>query len=255
MNGMDAHDAVFRALADPHRRTLLDALFGQDGQTLGELCAHLDMTRFGVMKHLGILEEAGLLVTRKHGREKLHYLNPVPIQEVYDRWVSKYAQPWTHTLVSLKHALETPTMADKHVHVYEVFIRATPQQVWNALTDGSLTERYYFGTRISPSLAAGQPYTYNYANGDMMISGEVLEIDPPRRLVTTFTPHFAGENPPTSQVTFEIEPKGPTCKLTLTHDMLETGLPVPSGIISGWAEILSGLKSLVETGEALVVEG
>ena len=99
-------DAVFRALADPTRRSLLDELFKQDGQTLRALEEGLPMTRFGVMKHLRVLEEAGLVVTRKRGREKLHFLNPVPIRLVHDRWVSKYAEPWAATLSELKTRLE-----------------------------------------------------------------------------------------------------------------------------------------------------
>ncbi len=99
-------DEVFKALADPTRRDLLDALFAEDGQTLTALEERVPMTRFGVMKHLRILEEAGLIVTRKRGREKLHYLNPVPIRLIHDRWVSKYAAPWASALVELKSHLE-----------------------------------------------------------------------------------------------------------------------------------------------------
>jgi DNA-binding transcriptional ArsR family regulator len=100
-------DAVFRALADPSRRVLLDQLFDEDGQTLVGLSAAVPaLTRFGVMKHLAVLEDAGLVTTRKVGREKHHYLNPVPIQLVHDRWISKYAQPWVRGLVDLKHDLE-----------------------------------------------------------------------------------------------------------------------------------------------------
>ena len=93
---------IFKALADPSRRTLLDLLYRSDGQSLSELCVPLEMTRFGVMKHLHILEEAGLITTRKVGREKSHYLNSVPIRQIYDRWVSKYAEPWAMELSSLK---------------------------------------------------------------------------------------------------------------------------------------------------------
>ncbi len=103
----DDMDAVFRALADPTRRRLLDALFVSDGQNTGELCARVpEMTRFGVMKHVGVLEEAGLLSTRRVGRTKLHYLNPVPIGMVADRWVSKYAEPFTRAMVGLRTGLE-----------------------------------------------------------------------------------------------------------------------------------------------------
>jgi DNA-binding transcriptional ArsR family regulator len=99
-------DEVFKALADPTRRRLLDELFTEDGQTLTALESRIEMSRFGVMKHLKVLEEAGLVVTRRRGREKLHFLNPVPIRLIHDRWVSKYAEPWASSLVQLKHDLE-----------------------------------------------------------------------------------------------------------------------------------------------------
>ena len=97
---------MFKALADPTRRDLLDALHAQDGQTLTALEGRVPMTRFGVMKHLKVLEEAGLVVSRKRGREKLHFLNPVPIRLIHDRWVSKYAEPWAAALTELKSELE-----------------------------------------------------------------------------------------------------------------------------------------------------
>jgi len=100
-------DDVFRALADPHRRALLDALFTRDGQPLVDLCTMLpELSRFGVMKHLSILEQAGLVATRRDGRRKLHYLNPVPIRLVHDRWISKFAEPWVQGLVELQRDLE-----------------------------------------------------------------------------------------------------------------------------------------------------
>ena len=99
-------DEVFKALADPTRRELLDELFSQDGQSLQALEERFEMSRFGVMKHLKVLEEAGLVTTRKQGREKLHFLNPVPIRLIQERWVSKYAEPWAATLTGLKERLE-----------------------------------------------------------------------------------------------------------------------------------------------------
>src|SRR5215211_2496486 len=99
-------DEVFKALADPPRRSLLDRLFEEDGQTLSALEERVPMTRFGVMKHLRVLEGSGLITTRRNGREKLHFLNPVPIRLIHDRWVSKYAEPWTSGLSGLKHELE-----------------------------------------------------------------------------------------------------------------------------------------------------
>lgn len=100
-------DEVFKALADESRRALLDALRARDGQTLGELCAVLpDMTRFGVMKHLHVLEEAHLVVTERSGRTKLHYLNPVPIREIHDRWISRYAEPFVTGMLALREQVE-----------------------------------------------------------------------------------------------------------------------------------------------------
>ncbi|MCA1688937.1 MAG: metalloregulator ArsR/SmtB family transcription factor, partial [Actinobacteria bacterium] len=121
-------DDVFRALADPTRRSLLDELFKEDGQSLSALEQRLPMTRFGVMKHLRVLEEAGLVTTRKRGREKLHFLNPVPIRLVHDRWVSKFAEPWAATLSDLKHRLEDKTMEK----VFEIYIKTTPERLWEA---------------------------------------------------------------------------------------------------------------------------
>src|SRR5438132_9177471 len=134
-------DAVFRALADPTRRTLLDELFKHDGQSLSALERQLPMTRFGVMKHLRVLEEAGLVATRKRGREKLHFLNTVPIRLVHDRWVSKYAEPWAAGLSDLKQRLERQTMEK----VFEIYIKTTPQRLWEALTDPELRSKYTFG--------------------------------------------------------------------------------------------------------------
>jgi uncharacterized protein YndB with AHSA1/START domain/DNA-binding transcriptional ArsR family regulator len=253
-------EMIFKALADASRRRLLDMLFERDGQTLSELQMHLTtMTRFGVMKHLQILEDAGLVTTQKVGREKFHYLNPVPIQHVYDRWVSKYAQPWSQALTGLKFAIEETGMSIPPAHIYSIVIASTPEQVWKALTDGSLSEKYYFGTRVQSAWQAGTPYAYIdtqggiVASGTPMIQGEVLESDPPRRLVTTFVPLWddnLSRSP--SRVTFEIEPRGGACKLTLTHEDMGTG-HVQAGIIEGWATILSGMKTLLETGEPLVV--
>lgn len=103
---MHDDDSVFRALADPTRRLLLDRLHERDGRTLSELESEVDMTRFGVMKHLKVLEEAGLVVTQKSGREKFHFLNPVPIRLIHDRWIDKYTERQVTALVDLKNQLE-----------------------------------------------------------------------------------------------------------------------------------------------------
>src|SRR5438046_5322865 len=148
---MDDDDRIFKALADPTRRHLLDRLFERDGRTLTELESELEMTRFGVMKHLRVLEEAGLVATRRSGREKLHYLNPVPIRLIHDRWIDKYTARRVEALAALKTELEGASGMEagtvtKPQQVYQVFIRATPEQVWEALTSPEFTSRYFYGT-------------------------------------------------------------------------------------------------------------
>src|SRR5438046_1303625 len=177
-------DAVFRALADPTRRSLLDELFKQDGQTLSALERGLPMTRFGVMKHLRLLEEAGLVITKRRGREKLHFLNPVPIRLVHDRWVSKYAEPWAAALSELKQRLEDRTMEK----VFEIYIKTTPDRLWEAITDPDMRAKYNFGARQTSDWTPGSRYEMGSpgANGPLG-EGENLEVDPPRRLVQSFT--------------------------------------------------------------------
>ena len=172
-------DLVFKALADPTRRALLDELFAQDGQSLVALYSKFDMTRVGIAKHLGLLEEAGLVATRRQGREKLHYLNPVPIGLVHDRWVSKYTEAWTSGLVGLKKELEN-TMEK----VFEIYIRTTPERLWEAITDPETRGRFHFGNRVESDWSPGSPYVVtNPLAGGPLIEGENLEVDPPRRLV------------------------------------------------------------------------
>src|SRR5918992_5359742 len=217
--GRAAVDEVFRALADPTRRQLLDELFREDGQTLRALEERFPISRFGVMKHLRQLEEAGLVVTRRAGREKRHFLNPVPIRLVHDRWVSKYAEPWAAALGGLKDVLERSPMAGPR-HAYEVYIRATPERIWQAITDPELTRQYYFGTLVQSDWQPGSPLRYDYPDGRLVADGEVLEVDPPRRLVTTFHATWSEEvkaDPP-ARVTWEIEPAGDSSRLSVVFD-------------------------------------
>src|SRR6266852_3460595 len=146
-------DAVFRALADPTRRSLLDALFIKDGQSLRTLGEGLSMTRFGVMKHLKLLEDAGLVVTRRRGREKLHFLNPVPIRLVHDRWVSKYAEPWVAGLSDLKQRMES-----QMEKVFEIYIRTTPERLWEAITDPEIRAKYNFGAGLKCDWKVGSRF-------------------------------------------------------------------------------------------------
>src|SRR5947209_16427987 len=199
-------DDVFKALADPTRRSLLDELFRADGQTLGALEGRLPMTRFGVMKHLKVLEDAGLVVTRKRGREKLHFLNPVPIRLVHDRWVSKYAEPWAATLTGLKRTLEEERTMEK---VFEIYIKTTPERLWEAITDPRLRAKYSFGIAIESDWTDGSGYVGRSPDGPL-VEGENLEVDPPRRLVQSFRAKWSEdvEAEGTSRVTWEIAPVG-----------------------------------------------
>jgi uncharacterized protein YndB with AHSA1/START domain/DNA-binding transcriptional ArsR family regulator len=245
-------DEVFRALADPTRRSLLDELFREDGQTLSALEARFDITRFGVMKHLKQLEEAGLVVTKRRGREKLHFLNPVPIRLVHDRWVSKYAEPWAAGLSDLKQRLESPMEK-----VFEIYIRTTPERLWEAIIDPEIRAKYNFGAAmVVAELKPGAHYEMTAPKADAILGeGEILEVDPPRRLVHTMAAYFSEEAKAegTSRVTWEIEPIGDSCRLTLTHDQLREG--ANSQLFGGWPMVLSGLKTWLESGELLTTPG
>jgi uncharacterized protein YndB with AHSA1/START domain/DNA-binding transcriptional ArsR family regulator len=244
-------DDVFKALADPTRRSLLDELFRADGQTLSALEARLPMSRFGVMKHLKVLEDAGLVVTKRRGREKLHFLNTVPIRLVHDRWVSKYAEPWAAGLSDLKHRLEDRTMEK----VFEIYIKTTPEKLWEAITDGELRRQYTFGVGVTSDWTNGSGYEATHPAGGPISAGENLEVDPPRRLVQSFNALWSDDVKAVgpSRVTWEIEPVADSCRLTVTHDQLPEG--VNDQIYGGWPMILSGLKTLLETGETLTTPG
>jgi uncharacterized protein YndB with AHSA1/START domain len=245
-------DDVFRALADPTRRSLLDELFKEDGQTLSALEERLPMTRFGVMKHLKVLEQAHLVTTRKRGREKLHFLNPVPIQLVHDRWVSKYAEPWAETLTGLKRQLEDRTMEK----VFEIYIKTTPERLWDAITDGEMRKKYTFGVGVTSDWTEGSSYAAGVPGVVDISAGENLEVDPPRRLVQSFNALWSDDVKAegTSRVTWEITPVGDdSVALTVTHDQLREG--ANNEIYGGWPQILSGLKTLLETGETLTTPG
>ncbi len=246
-------DAVFDALAHPIRRALLDRLRQTDGQTLTELGRHQPLTRFGVMKHLGVLERAHLIVTRKVGREKLHYLNPVPLQQVADRWISRYAAPFARTLSDLSDAIEQgakimSTSGPKYV--YEHFLRAEPDAVWAILTDDRQTPLWqHFNMTSTTDWRVGGAITF-FVEGREMIVGEIIELVPPTRLVHSFSarwsPDVASDAP--SRVTWELSPAPSGTKLTLTHDDFGGDTATSRAVTSGWPESLSRLKTLVETG-------
>ena len=244
-------DPVFKALADPTRRSLLDELFRRDGQSLYELAERFDMTRFGVMKHLRQLEEAGLVVTRRRGREKLHFLNPVPIRLVHDRWVSKYAEPWAAALSDLKQNLEKPMEK-----IFEIYIRTTPERLWEAITDPDIRSKYNFGARAVSDWTPGSRLELAGPGGAGLLGeGEVLDVDPPRRLVHTMVALWGDDvkQEGASRVTWDIEQVEDSCRLTVTHDQMRDG--ANDQLYGGWPMIVSGLKTWLETGELLTTPG
>jgi uncharacterized protein YndB with AHSA1/START domain/DNA-binding transcriptional ArsR family regulator len=269
-------DEIFKALADPTRRSLLDALFERDGQTLSALEERLPMTRFGVMKHLRLLEDSGLVVTRKVGREKLHFLNPVPIRLIHDRWVNKFTERWAATLTDLKRQLEEKPMEPVHVPhqvpltpssdgegamaVFEIYIKTTPERLWHAITDPATRAKYSFGVEIHSEWKPGSPYfTSVPASTDgpelRITEGELLEVDRPRRLVQTFRALWSDDvkSAGFSRVTWEIIQVGDSCRLTVVHDHLPND--AQPELYGGWPMVLSGLKTLLETGELLTTPG
>ena len=245
------NDRVFKALADPTRRFLLDLLFKRDGRSLTELEAELKMTRFGVMKHLRVLESARLVVTRRSGRKKLHFLNPIPIRLIHDRWIDKYTEPWAATLTGLKKKLEE-TMEK----VFEIYIKTTPERLWQAITDPEMRRKYSFGVVVQSNWKPGSSYKgitgqETISPGMTILEGENLEVDPPGRLVQSFRALWSDDvkREGTSRVTYEIDPVGDSCRLTVTHDQLREG--ANNELYGGWPQVLSGLKTLLETDELL----
>jgi uncharacterized protein YndB with AHSA1/START domain/DNA-binding transcriptional ArsR family regulator len=261
-------DEVFRALADPSRRLLLDRLNARNGQTLRELCAGLEMARQSVSKHLAVLEAANLVTTVRRGREKLHYLNAAPINDLSERWINRYDQERVRALEDLKRALEETPMQtmQKRSFAYTTYIKTTPERLWQALTDPAFTERYW-GAEFETDWQVGSTITW-HNHGVTIADPEqvVLESEPYRRLSYTwhtFTPELAealhlsdevlakAAAEGRSKVTFEIEPLDELCKLTVVHDGFEPESTVLGLISGGWPHVLSGLKTLLETGKTL----
>lgn len=258
-------DDVFKALADPSRRRLLDSLNARNGQTLRELCAGLQMARQSVSKHLAVLEMASLVTTVRHGREKLHYLNAAPLSDIAERWISRYDQARVEALADLKKALED-TVMEKPEFVYTTYIRTTPERLWQGLTDPAFTRRYW-ETAFTTDWASGSAMTWD--NHGVLISDPeqvVLEAEPYRRLSYTwhtFTPELAArfgwdeefraglDHERRSKVSFDIEPAGENVKLTVIHDGFDPGSTVAEMVSGGWPQVISSLKTLLETGDPL----
>jgi len=265
MAAYPALDDVFRALADPSRRALLDSLNGRNGQTLRELCAGLEMTRQSVSKHLAILEAANLVTSIRRGREKLHYLNAAPIAEIGDRWITRYERERVNALADLKRALEEDPV-DTPSFVYTTYIKTTPERLWRALTEPEFTGRYW-GITFDTDWQPGSPMTWHQRGVTIEDAQQVvLEADPYRRLSYgwhRFSPELAAaldideatqqriDAEQRSKATFEIEPLGDLVKLTVTHDGFEPGSTMATMVSQGWPKVLSTLKTFLETGEPL----
>ncbi|WP_078381777.1 ArsR/SmtB family transcription factor [Sutcliffiella halmapala] len=251
---------IFKSIADPSRRTLLDVLYESDGRTLNELCKHLDMSRIGVMKHLKILEGSGLISTRKIGREKLHYLNSVPLRQIYERWVSKYTEPWTIGLTQLKSDLESETaMIQKPQMVNRILIKATPEEIWYALTEPSMTSKYWYNGSIQSDWKKGSPYIIYNQEGGVQAKGELLQVEPPHKLVMTWQLLSLVETAEekASCLTWEIEPNSEIAGVTLVtviHDNTEASPNTAQVLENGLPVVLSGMKTLLETGRMLKEE-
>lgn len=241
-------DAIFKALNDPARRALMDSLRTNDGQTLTELEEQLAMSRFGVMKHLRVLEDAHLVTTARRGRFKHHHLNPLPLQELVDRWVHPFLQPQTETLSALKAHLESETMTDRPDFVMSTFIRCTPEALWQALTDPAKMEAYHFFARRVE--ADGDTLRYHNGEGRHVLSARTLAFEENRRIEQTF--EIAGPDAPkASRTVTTIEPQGEHCRLTVEHYDLTFPVVPGEGVHDGWSRWAAGLKSWLETGEAL----
>jgi uncharacterized protein YndB with AHSA1/START domain/DNA-binding transcriptional ArsR family regulator len=245
-------DKVFKALSDPTRRHLLDRLHQRQGQTLGELCGDLPMARQSATQHLAVLEAANLISSVRRGREKLHYLNPVPLHQIQERWIDKFERPRLWALAKLKRqAEEDDQMTDKPTYVYVTYIHSTAERVWGALTDADLTAQFWGHSNVS-DWEPGSSWEHRRTDGSGIadVAGTVVEAVPPKRLVMTFASPDDQHPQAASRVTFTIEPHQDIVRLTVTHENLADQADYQAAA-AGWPAVFSNLKSLLETGRVL----
>ncbi len=247
-------DAIFKALNDPTRRALLDSLRKKDGQTLSELETQLDMSRFGVMKHLRVLEDASLVVTRKAGRFKHHHLNALPLQEVIDRWIDPFlAKPAARAVIDLKARLEGATeMTEKPDFVLQTFIRCSQDALWEALNDEKQIEAYNFMARRVER--EGDDYRLYFGDGRPMYFSRIIERNPKTRIVSTFEPHCENGSTKPSRTVVTIRPEGAFCSLMLEHFGLTDPVVPGQGVSDGWSKWAAALKTWLETGKPMHFE-
>lgn len=244
-------DLAFKALADRTRRLLLDRLREHNGQTLGELCTPLGMARQSATQHLDILRRANLVTVVRRGRERLHYLNPVPIHDIQRRWIAEFDRPRLRTLDAITTTAEEHAMSDIPNYAYVTYIRATADQVWHALTDADLTARYWGHSNVS-TWTPGSPWEHRRVDGSGIadVAGTVLDAEPPTRLRVTFDAPDAEPAGGPSVVTFLVEPYQDIVRLTVTHENLADE-QARRDVSLGWPAVLANLKSLLETGNVL----
>ncbi|MEO0545704.1 MAG: SRPBCC domain-containing protein [Pseudomonadota bacterium] len=253
-------DTIFKALSDDTRRQILDMLHAKDGQTLSELeasvaAAGFEMTRFGVMKHLKVLEAAHLVVSRKEGRFKYHYLNAIPLQQVMERWIEPLTQqPLARAMIGLKTKLEgestmTEQIQTKPDFVMQTYIKTTRERLWEALTDSDLsTQISFMGATTRTACEQGGRFDQFAPDGSLMVGGKILQITPMERLEVTFEPNWAETPGAVSRCVYEIEQQGEACCLTILHyELVED----TDDVADGWAREISSLKSFLETGSGL----
>ncbi len=243
-------DNIFNALGDKSRRHLLDILYEQNGQTLTELTATLDMSRQAVTKHLKILEEANLVVPVWKGREKFHYLNPVPMRQIYMRWINKFDEPRIEGLFDLKESSELIKQEETmNGLMYQIVIASSAEKIWTSLTQPEFTQKFWFGRKIESNWEIGSPVAIVTPDGVVEASGEVVEFDQYKRL--SYTWHSAQDaEGEFSTVVFELQEMGPLTKLTILQD-IDASTAKFDQAFAGWTFIICGLKTYLETGAAM----
>ncbi|MCB9479321.1 MAG: metalloregulator ArsR/SmtB family transcription factor [Deltaproteobacteria bacterium] len=249
-------DEVFKALSDPSRRRMLDALKANGSMNVNEMTELFEFSRFAVMKHLRVLEGANLVVSQKVGRERRLFLNAVPIQTIYDRWISRFSALWAQRLTTLKYRLEEggESMSRGPTQVHVVYIKTTPEKLWNAMMDPDVTQKYFHNCRVESDMQPGSPIVYKMQTPDGpvdAVKGKVIEIEPQKRFVHTFIGAMHETGTEESRVEYTIEPLGEIVRLTVTHSEFDGESELYKSTLGGWPPLISALKTLLETGQPM----
>jgi uncharacterized protein YndB with AHSA1/START domain/DNA-binding transcriptional ArsR family regulator len=238
---------VFQALADDTRRGILDRLRISDGQALSMLNIGLEMTRQSLTQHLVVLERANLISVVRHGRERLHYLNPVPIYDIQHRWLSRFDVP---RLETIRHIKEEAELMESPDFVYTTYIEASAERVWDALTSEKFTADFWGHSNVSDwEVGSRWEHVRTDGSGAADVVGRVVESDRPHRLAMTFGD--PDETPaPVPLVTFTIETFHDIVKLTIVHEHIGSN-DERAAAAAGWSSVFANLKTLLETGHTL----